>query len=103
MGGCELCYQCMGHVNTTNCNFCPMTCIDSSNLEYCELCYSCHDCFGCVALQRRRYCILNEQFESRFEYEEKVAEIKEQMRRDGEYGMMPESAYGEEDTVLFTT
>lgn len=103
MGGNELCYECMGHVNTTNCNFCPLTCIDSSNLEYCELCWSCHDCFGCIALQRKRYCILNVQYASREEYNAGVVKIKKNMHETGEYGIMPEAAYKAEDTVLFTT
>ncbi len=59
--------------------------IQSSRMEYSLLCYNCEDCFGCVGLQRKRFCILNKPY-SEEEYWKRVDEIKCKMLTDGEYG-----------------
>jgi len=46
---------------------------------------NCHDCFGCFGLKNKSYCILNKQY-MKEEYEKLVAEIIEQMIKDGEWG-----------------
>lgn len=95
----ELCYECSCNYILYNCNFCFM-CTRSSNLEYCELCFNCKDCFGCVSLNHKQYCILNQQY-SREEYEKRVAELKAELKKDGSYGrvFLP-SPYPAEDTVV---
>jgi hypothetical protein len=60
----------------------------SSRLQSCEFCVSCYDsefCFGCVGLNKKKYCILNQQYTEE-EYWKKVDEIKTKMLVRGEYG-----------------
>jgi hypothetical protein len=55
------------------------------NMEYCMDCYDCENCFGCVGLRKKKYCILNGQYQED-EYWQKVDEIKCVMLERGEYG-----------------
>lgn len=89
----ELNYMCHSAVQDYNCNFCNL-CWYSQNLEYCEYVYNSHDCFGCVSLNHAEFCILNKQY-SEAEYKKKVVEIKNEMRKSGEYGETFESQYSE--------
>jgi len=50
----------------------------SQNVEYSALVSNCSDCFGCVGLQKKKYCIFNKQYIQE-EYETLVAQIKKQM------------------------
>ncbi len=59
--------------------------VQSQNLEYSIHCYNCEDCFGCVGLQRKRFCIFNKQY-SEEAYWQKLDEIKTRMLEHGEYG-----------------
>lgn len=96
--GSELCYECFSvGLGSYNCNFCDYTrsCADS---EYCDLCFSCKNCFGCVGLQGKEYHILNKPY-VKDEYDKKVAEIKQTMKREGEYGKHMSSTYRLEDTA----
>lgn len=52
----------------------------SSNLTYCLETHFCQDCFGCVGLQRKKYCIFNKQY-SKEEYEKLVLRIIEHMKK----------------------
>ena len=81
----ELCYGCMENSGLYNCNFCYWcaTCVDSEYLMYC---FDCENCFGCFGLKYKKYCVLNEQLSGREEYEKRVAEIKEGMKKDGVLG-----------------
>lgn len=65
--------------------FC-MDCWDgNSDLLYCWMCQGCQDCFGCVGLQKKKYCILNVQY-TQEEYEALVPQIIATMRKTGEFG-----------------
>ena len=68
----------------SQCAFCFL-CIQSQHMEYSLLCYNCENCFGCVGLQRKRFCILNQQYRED-DYWKKLDEIKCRMLADGEYG-----------------
>mgnify|MGYP001558614925 CR=1 FL=1 len=92
----ELNYEVMSEMNLYNCNFC-VTCFDSQNLDHCESCYNCNYCFGCFSLKHKEYCIFNEQF-SKDEYSVKMAQIKAEMMKDGEYMKFPASTYPYEDS-----
>lgn len=53
--------------------------------RYTENCFSCDSVFGCVALNKQKYCILNKQY-SKEEYEALVPKIIEHMKAHGEWG-----------------
>ncbi len=53
--------------------------------EYLDICIECENCFGCVGLKKKKYCILNKQYE-KSEYEKLRAKIISNMRKKGEYG-----------------
>ncbi len=53
--------------------------------EYLDLCIECEYCFGCVGLKKKKYCILNKQYEKE-EYEKLRMEIVSDMKKRGEYG-----------------
>ena len=57
----------------------------SQDCEYVINCYSCENCFGCVGLNRKKFCILNKQYTEE-EYWQKLDEIKCAMLDRGEYG-----------------
>ncbi len=82
--GTELCYMCHSGVTLFNSNFCSV-CWYSQNLEYCEYVFNSHDCFGCVSRNRAEYEILNEKY-SKENYFKRVAEIKDELKKDGSYG-----------------
>jgi hypothetical protein len=46
--------------------------------EYCTNCFSCSDLFGCAGLRKKKYCILNKQYEKE-EYFKIVERIKKHM------------------------
>jgi hypothetical protein len=70
----------------------------SSDLEYCELIANSKNCFGCVGLNHKEFYILNQPY-SREDYFKRVAEIKDQLKREGSYGRWFPSTYPIEDTV----
>ncbi|MBI2634176.1 hypothetical protein HYW82_00715 [Candidatus Peregrinibacteria bacterium] len=92
----ELNYEVMAEMNLTNCNFC-VTCFDNHDLDHCELVYNSHDCFGCFSLNHAEYRIFNEQY-AKDEYSKKVAQIKEEMLKSGEYMQFLPSTYPFEDS-----
>ncbi len=53
--------------------------------EYLDICFDCEDCFGCVGLKKKKYCILNKQYEKE-EYEKLREKIILDMKNRGEYG-----------------
>lgn len=61
------------------------TLVQCQNVEYSYHCYNCEDCFGCVGLNRKRFCIFNKQY-SEEDYWKKLDEIKCRMLDAGEYG-----------------
>ena len=53
--------------------------------RYTENCFSCDSVFGCVALNKQKYCILNKQY-SKEDYEVLTKKIIEHMKKTGEWG-----------------
>ena len=94
--GCERCahssgftassdlYMVAGASSCSNMKF-SSNCGTSRNLEYCMQCYNCEDCFGCVGLNRKKFCLLNKQYDED-EYWRKLDEMKCAMLNRGEYG-----------------
>ncbi len=65
---CELIYESVNcGENCQNLKFCFECWPASHNLEYCVQCHSSSYCFGCVGLQKSKYCIFNKQY-SKEEY-----------------------------------
>lgn len=58
--------------------------ISCSDIEYCDFVQNSQNLFGCVGLNRKKYCIFNKQY-SKEEYEKLRAKIIEHMRFTGEY------------------
>ncbi|MBU1124325.1 zinc-ribbon domain-containing protein [Patescibacteria group bacterium] len=82
----ELMYECACSGNNGyNLKFCTTCMINNSNLEYCGHCVKCENCFGCVGLNRQKFCILNKQYAEE-EYKELKEKIVENMKQSGEYG-----------------
>ncbi|PIR50115.1 hypothetical protein COU79_01185, partial [Candidatus Peregrinibacteria bacterium CG10_big_fil_rev_8_21_14_0_10_54_7] len=59
--------------------------INCNNSYLCFVCQNADHLFGCIGLQRKKYCILNKQY-SKEEYEELVPKIIEHMAETGEWG-----------------
>lgn len=53
--------------------------------EYLDICLECEYCFGCVGLKKKKYCILNKQYEKEV-YEKLKEKIIVDMKKRGEYG-----------------
>lgn len=95
-GKTERNYLCCGAVDGSD-NYFSATVPDSSNclfgmnlsrclnVEYCIACLNCENCFGCVGLNRKTFCIFNQQY-SEVDYWIKLDEIKCAMLDSGEYG-----------------
>lgn len=82
----ELCYEMVSCAyQIQNCKFTMNTWDGNYGLSYCDLCLGNKDLFGCVALRKKRFCILNKQY-SEEEYEKLVPKIIEHMKRTGEWG-----------------
>ena len=101
LGWSSECYQIMSGGNLNNCMFSTGSWF-SNNLTYCELVYNSHDCFGCVSLNHKEYQILNRPY-GKEEYGKRIAEIKDQMKQDGEWGKWFTSTYPEVLTYGFTS
>jgi hypothetical protein len=59
--------------------------IHNSDCYYCFVCQNSDHLFGCIGLNRKRFCILNKQY-IQGEYEALVPKIIEHMRSSGEWG-----------------
>jgi len=57
-----------------------------ANFTYCLACHTSEHLFGCAALKRSKYCILNKQY-TQEEYEALSSKIVERMQADGEWGL----------------
>ncbi len=87
---------CSGMFSSNNCFYSTNTtrsskirysyhCTSCQDLEYCIDCCNCESCFGCVGLNHKKFCILNQQY-SEEEYWQLVDELKCKMFDAGEYG-----------------
>lgn len=92
----ELNYEIMAAMELYNCNFC-VTCFYSRDLDYCENVHNSKNCFGCFSVNHGEYMIFNEKYEEG-EWKKKVAEIKLDMIRSGEWGQFLPSTYKYEDS-----
>ena len=84
--GAELLYECtntnMGAYHSMFCRYCW----GCRFTEYSNFCVNSSHLFGCVGLQAgNKFCVLNKQY-TESDYHALVAQIKTNMRRDGEYG-----------------
>jgi len=80
----ELNYQVLGTIETYNMAY-TLYGFHSQNILYCEQIYHSKDLFGCVGLERKKYCVFNKQY-TKEEYELLVPKIIEHMKRTGEWG-----------------
>ncbi|MBP9717926.1 hypothetical protein KBD59_01380 [Candidatus Gracilibacteria bacterium] len=71
---CELCYECVDCIACYNCSY-SLRCENGINLENCMYCIGSQDCFGCVGLNKKQYCIFNEQY-TKEAYFEKLKEVR---------------------------
>ena len=71
--------------NNRNVKFCAYCWPANTDIEYCASCHSSSNLFGCIGLRKKEFCILNRQY-TREEYFAKIASIKSQMTKAGEYG-----------------
>ncbi len=81
----ELCYQVAGCPENYCVQFSTYTWPRSSYLQYCYFCRSSSNCFGCVALLRNEFCILNKQY-SEPDFRVLVEDIRRHATETGEYG-----------------
>lgn len=94
---CEMCYQVMSGIDLNNVNF-SFLCWYCHDVEYSMYCFNSNHLFGCISLNHKEYIILNKQYEKETWFKT-VAEIKDQMRREGTYGKMFESDFPYEDSI----
>jgi hypothetical protein len=57
----------------------------NNEVYYCDMVNNSSNLFGCIALNHKKYCILNKQY-TKEEYEELVPRIIEHMKKSGEWG-----------------
>ena len=76
----QLLYECHAcGIGTQNMKFCLYCQLSVHDLEYSIFCSNgSENLFGCVALRKKQYCILNKQY-TKEEYEKLVEKIKQQM------------------------
>ncbi|MFA6076633.1 MAG: hypothetical protein WC735_00990 [Candidatus Paceibacterota bacterium] len=79
----ELAGNCVGCVNAYAIKYSMWS--SSRYSEYLDLCIECEYCFGCVGLKKKKYCILNKQYDKQ-EYETLKNKIIGDMKNSGEYG-----------------
>ncbi len=80
----EACYEVAAIINDNHCKFTNYS-YDDSFLEYCDHVFNSQHLFGCVGLNRQKYCILNRQY-TEPEYERLKAKLIAYMKTTGEYG-----------------
>lgn len=73
----ELCYDYFGFWKVARTKF-SNTCGECADITYSDFCSSSNDLFGCIALQKKQYCILNKQY-SKEEYSQRMGKIIEHM------------------------
>lgn len=71
--------------NAYNLRYCTTCVTNNTDLTYCGHCTTCKNCFGCVAMRKKQYCILNKQY-SKEEYEDLEKKLIEYMKKTGEWG-----------------
>jgi len=64
---------------------CCYNVMQSKQMEYSAHCFNSQNCFGCCGLTNKQYHIFNKPY-SKEEYESKVSQIREQLKKEGVYG-----------------
>ncbi len=77
-------YYCHAPIMSSGCKF-VHSCYSCQRVEYSMQCYNSEDLFGCVGLNRKKFCIFNQQF-TEAKYWQKLDEIKSNMLERNEYG-----------------
>lgn len=80
---CELCYNMMGILQSSKCKNCAYV-FYCNEVEYSENCHNLTSAFGCNAIRKGQYMILNKQYE-KAEYEKIKNEIVEKMKQENVY------------------
>jgi hypothetical protein len=80
----ERCYNVMGALQDTNCIVDTFV-FYCNKVDYSDSTRNSTDCFGCIALNNKKYCVLNKEYEKE-EYEKIKSEIVSQLKQDGIYG-----------------
>jgi hypothetical protein len=97
----ELAYECINTaINSYNNRFCNR-CWTVSDSYYSNECDNSSNLFGCIGLNRYKYCILNKQY-SKEEYEKllpKIIDHMEQTKEYGEFFPMELSPFKYEETI----
>jgi hypothetical protein len=81
---CEFGYNIMGALQVSKAKNSSFI-FYSNDVEYCENCHHLTSCFGCIAIRKGEYMILNKQY-SKEEYFELKEKIDEQMKKEGIFG-----------------
>jgi hypothetical protein len=81
---CEFGYNIMGSMQISKSKNSAFI-FNCNEVEYCESCYHLTSGFGCSAIRKGEYMILNKQY-SRDEYFKLKEKIDEQMKKDGTFG-----------------
>lgn len=82
--GAELMYDCHAVAGGYQ-TICSHLSYDNSYMEYCDSCHNAEHIFGCNAIRKNSYCILNKKY-SKEEYEELRNKLVAHMKEIGEYG-----------------
>lgn len=78
------CYECIQVGDGWSSNYCHY-CEHIKDSEFCEACFNSQYLFGCIAVNRREYLILNKQY-SKDEWRRETAEIKDSFGNAGMHG-----------------
>jgi hypothetical protein len=81
----ELCCRSVGVPGDYEMKYSMLIWPKSSYLQYCIFSRASENCFGCIALKKNKFCILNKQY-SEEEYHKMVKKIEKHMKTTGEYG-----------------
>ncbi|MFA6528008.1 MAG: hypothetical protein WCT46_00535 [Candidatus Gracilibacteria bacterium] len=73
VNGCEICYECIDCNNCYNLKF-GINCRNCNDSWFLKNCIGCNNCFGCANLERKQFCMYNQQL-TQEEYKKKIAEI----------------------------
>ncbi|MEI6580775.1 MAG: hypothetical protein WCO07_01240 [bacterium] len=81
---CEFCYDVMGAMQLSKAKNCVF-CFSSNEIDYCDNCYNLTSSFGCTAIRKGEYMILNKQY-SKESFDKFRTQIVAEMKKDGNYG-----------------
>ena len=96
----ELCYNMMGILQSSKCKNCAFV-FYCNEVDYSENCHNLSGAFGCNAIRKGQYMILNKEYSKEDFYKIKK-QIEEQMKKEGTYGQFfpPELApFGFNETL----